>query len=296
MTADHAAARDCPHPRARHQHGTYLAFSKDRCHCPPCTAAYRAHAKRVAYRTATGTHTYVDAGHARRHVQQLLSTLTVGQIQQRSGVNRTTIRVLLGVFPGRPESKRITRTTHAALLAVRPARIGPETSGWVDRSGTQRRLRALIALGWTARHLTRTLHMSTRTMGLLTADTGTAVRASTRTAVAALYDDLALTIPAPSRSTTVAKRIARRNGWVPPLAWDDDTIDDPQATPDLGQQVDEPAWQRVLEDYQDTWDAHVGNIPAAAQRLGVSERDLVRNLTLARRAGHDIAFTYGTAA
>lgn len=290
---DMAIARDCPHPRARHQHGTRLAYQKDGCRCTPCLRAASRQNKLIAYRTHAGTHTYVDAAIARDHVNRLLATLTVGQIEQRSGVHRTAIRVLVGDFPGRPASKRITRTTHAALLAVRPVRVGPETSGLVDRCGTQRRLRALIALGWTARYLTRRLGMSSRTIGTVTADLGAPVRVSTRARVAALYDELALAIPAPSRGTTIARGVARRNGWVPPLAWDDDAIDDPAATPDLGQQGDYPAWERVLEDYQDTWDAHTGNITAAAQRLGVCERGLVRNLTLARQAGHDTAFTYG---
>jgi hypothetical protein len=288
--------QDCPHPRARHQHGTHLAYQKDHCRCEPCLRAASRQHKRIAYRTHAGTHTYVDAAIARDHVQQLLATLTVGQIEQRSGVHRTAIRVLVGDFPGRPASKRITRTTHAALLALRPVRVGPETSGLVDRCGTQRRLRALIALGWTARYLTRRLGMSSRTMGLLTADIGAPVQAATRARVATLYDELALTIPAPSRGTTIARNVARRNGWAPPLAWDDDTIDDPDARPDLGQQTGELAWERVLEDYQDTWDAHAGNIPAAAQRLGISERGLVRNLAIARSAGRDVTFTYARAA
>jgi hypothetical protein len=286
---------DCPHPRAGHRHGTHLAYFKDHCRCAPCTRAGRIHSKRVGYRTLTGTHTYVDATDARTHVEQLLEVLTVGQIEQRSGIHRTAIRVLVGDFPGRPASKRITRTTRDALLAVRTDRVGPEASGLVDRSGTQRRLRALIALGWTARHLTRRLGMSSRTMGMLTADHGTPILASTRAKVAALYDELALIIPAPSRGTTVARGIATRRGWVPPLAWDDDTIDDPDAQPDLGEQTQSQAWERILEDYQDTWDAHVGNISSAAQRLGVSERGLVRNLTIARGAGRDVAWTCGVA-
>ena len=32
--------RDCTCPRARHTHGTYRAYSSDRCRCAPCTMAH----------------------------------------------------------------------------------------------------------------------------------------------------------------------------------------------------------------------------------------------------------------
>lgn len=220
----------CRHPRARHQHGTYLAFVKDGCRCTPCEVAARRHSKQAAYRTATGTSSYVPAGRAREHVAALLATLTVGQIEERSGVHRTAIRVLIGDFPGRPASKRIVRKTEALLLAVRADRLGPETKGLVDATGTARRLRALVALGWPRAHLERHLGISSRTAWLLTAapQAPDMVTVSTREAVRSLYDELSLTIPGPSRAATRARRIAAARGWPPPLAWDDDVIDDPR--------------------------------------------------------------------
>lgn len=223
--------RDCAHPRVAHRHGTYLAYQRDGCRCDPCRLAGSRAAKLSAYRTATGTHSYVDAARARAHVTLLLRTLTVGQVEARSGLDRTAVRLLIGGLPGRPASRRIKRATEAALLAVRGDRVGPEAHGLVDRAGTQRRLRALVALGWTARHLATRLRMSSRTMHQLLADDPARVRASTRARVAALHDELAMTLPPPSRGTTRARRIAARRGWAPPLAWDDDTIDDPAACP-----------------------------------------------------------------
>jgi hypothetical protein len=241
MTVDRTP-KPCPHPRANHQHGTFLAYDKDDCRCWPCLAANSAQGRAERYRTATGTHTYVPADPARTHIQQLLETLTVGQIEQRSGVHRTAIRVLIGDFPGRPASKRITRTTERALLAVEADRVGTEQHGWVDGTGTRRRFRALIALGWPARTLGDRLGFSSRTNWFLTCpdiDDAAPIRASTRTAVRRLYDELSLTKPAPARQVTRARGIATARRWAPPLAWDDDTIDDPAAAPDLGDQVDD---------------------------------------------------------
>ncbi len=229
----HAGRVPCRHPRARHQHGTYLANVKDGCHCPPCERAGRRHSKEGAYRTATGTSSYVPADRARAHVTSLLATLTIGQVEERSGVHRTAIRVLVGDFPGRPASKRITRKTEAALIAVRPARLGPETRGLVDATGTTRRLRALVALGWPRKHLERRLGLSSRTAWLLTAAPRVQdqVTVGTRDAVRALYDELSLSVPGPSRAATRARNLAVARGWPPPLAWDDDVIDEPRARP-----------------------------------------------------------------
>jgi predicted DNA-binding protein (UPF0251 family) len=71
------------------------------------------------------------------------------------------------------------------------------------------------------------------------------VTRSTAARVARLYDLLSMR-PGPS---PIAKRRALAKGWAPPLAWDDDTIDDPRArariapapTPDLAGYIDEIA-------------------------------------------------------
>lgn len=71
-----------------------------------------------------------------------------------------------------------------------------------------------------------------------------------------LYDRLSMT-PAPaSRGATRARNDARRKGWFPPLAWDDDTIDDPVAVPCLLPPVegsdpaaDEWAIQHLMADH-----------------------------------------------
>ena len=257
MTAVDRTPKPCTHPRARHKHGTYLAYKRDGCRCAPCTRAYRRHSKTTEYRTVTGTHSYVPAEPARQHVEQLLEVLTVSQVEQRSGVHRTAIRVLVGDFPGRPASKRIARRTEAALLAVRDDRIGAEQHGLVDGTGTRRRLRALIALGWPAKTLQGRLGGSSRSTWYLTnpeIGESTPVRATTRDAVRALYDELSLTVPPPSRAVTRARGIAAARRWVPPLAWDDEAIDDPAARPsrgvalrrNLGTVFDEVAVERAM--------------------------------------------------
>ena len=245
---------DCTHPRAAHQHGTYLAWAKDGCRCPPCDRAARRHSKGVRHRTITGTHTYVDATPAREHVRSLLEAgLTLGQVESRSGLDRTAIRVLLGTFPGRPTSKRVTRKTQRALLAVKAEHVGAEAGGYVHAAGTRRRLQALIAAGWTGLYLTERLGMSSATIPKITRTNIEApVLASTRAAVIDLYDELSLQVPPAGRGRTRARSLARGRGWAPPLAWDDDTIDHPDAEPYAANDfidkhdVDETAVERVV--------------------------------------------------
>ncbi len=223
----------CPHPRAKHRHGTYLCFQRDKCHCVPCTSAARRHAKLTSYRTATGTHSYVDAEPVRQHVLHLRESLTVGQIESRSGVNRTAIRILVGDWPGKPASKRVTRTTAAALLDVTPVAIAGEEHCLVDAVGTRRRLQALVALGWPAQVLRRRIDVTSSTVWLLINRPRKKawVKASTRADVVKLYEELSCTAPSPSRQASLARRLAFERRWAPPAAWDDDAIDNRHARP-----------------------------------------------------------------
>lgn len=112
----------------------------------------------------------------------------------------------------------------------------------VDATGTRRRLQALACLGWSARMIADRFGMAEVTV----ATWGRAERVSSRTAakVARWYDELSMRIPEP---VTFAERIAvgatrgkaAARGWVPPLAWDDEVIDDPSAEPSMPGVVDE---------------------------------------------------------
>lgn len=97
--------------------------------------------------------------------------------------------------------------------------------------GVTRRLRALVALGYSQNELCRRSGISPSTLSHLIR--GSVDRTSVETArrVTALYDALSMR-PGPS---DYHRNYARRLGWVPPLAWDDDLIDNPQAKPDLGE-------------------------------------------------------------
>lgn len=257
---------DCTHPRANHQHGTYLAYERDKCRCDDCRWAGSRHKKHIRHRTATGTHTYVDAEPLRPHVSRLLEDMNLGQLERRSGVNRTAIKALMGSH-GHQASKRVTRKTRDALLRVRPGTFGDEAGGLVDATGTIRRIQALAAIGWPVKTQCQRLGLSTRTTWKITNHPSRVVTVRIRDAVRDLYNELSMTVPPPSQPTTLAKNHARRKGWPPPLAWDDD-IDHPDATPAEG--WDAPATKDSSLD--EWWHLiHGGDNPArAAQTIGVT--------------------------
>ncbi len=116
----------------------------------------------------------------------------------------------------------------------------------IPAAGTTRRLQGLVALGWTWTALAERLGVTVqRTRQLAWADT---VHRDNAAKVAALFELLSAT-PGGSK---VARTVAARHGWVPPLAWGDD-IDDPAAAPEpadpdtaSGEVVDEVAVDRAL--------------------------------------------------
>jgi transcriptional regulator with XRE-family HTH domain len=115
--------------------------------------------------------------------------------------------------------------------------------GPVAITGTTRRLRALIALGWPQAELARQTGLPTCTISHLVR--GDIDRTSRRNAAVVydLYERLSMT-PGPS---DWQRQRAKEAGWAPPLAWDDDSIDNPDATPHLGENRYVPWIERYLE-------------------------------------------------
>lgn len=95
----------------------------------------------------------------------------------------------------------------------------------VDATGTHRRLRALMAIGWRARDIAPRIGWPSGELD--TIFRRSSVHRDTAARVTAVYDELADT-PGPSDQT---RRRAVRAGWLAPLWWDDDVIDDPAHTP-----------------------------------------------------------------
>lgn len=115
----------------------------------------------------------------------------------------------------------------------------------VPAIGTQRRFRALMRLGWTSQHIGDRIGWTADHVQIILIQRKQ-VNRRTAEKVAAAYDEMCMTL-GPSKIT---RSRAERNGWPPPLAWDD--IDDPAeqpvtvSAPRSHTDVDEAVVERVL--------------------------------------------------
>jgi lambda repressor-like predicted transcriptional regulator len=181
---------------------------------------------------------------------------------------------------------------NAANLAYRRRRdrliAYGQWAGLDPAAGTRRRLQALVFNGWSVRQLAARLGRTQPNLRL-TLHRSERVRPDVAAAVRALYDELWDQAPPERdrferRSVTMARRYARERGWVPPLAWDDDEIDDPAASPADGWERREGVrrWGVLAEDAADLLRA--GEEPGrVAERLGVTRSTLSTVLTRAAR-------------
>lgn len=98
----------------------------------------------------------------------------------------------------------------------------------VDSTGTRRRIQALHAIGWTWAALAPELGITRSGVGLLAGNRNPTSYASTAQRVAEVYERLCMVAPVGSGAKR-ARTNAARQGWLPPLAWDD--IDNPDEKP-----------------------------------------------------------------
>lgn len=250
------------------QHGTRAKYVVDKCRCDDCTEASRVAEAHRRRQRAYGIQSYVDAEPARQHVRNL-GALGMGwkRVARAAGLSPSTVWKL--VYGDRTRfdgpSKRVRPATANAILAVE---LDLADGAIIDCTGTTRRIQALVALGYSQSFLAGRLDIGVGNFGPLSHGTRDVTVATARD-VRALFDELGMTPPTArdrhhQASVTRSRRYAQIAGWVPPLAWDDDTIDDPDAKPNVG----EARKRDLLEDFD--WLIEQGESrDSACQILGV---------------------------
>lgn len=262
------------------KHGTNTAYLSKGCRCDECRASRSKHQKRYMYDRARGVARLVDAQPLRDHVDALYA----------AGMSQWDITLAAGwksrnALADAYRRAKVTPRTMARVLAVQ-APPASRRNGYVDATGSRRRLQALAVMGWPTREIAARLgNLDAQTYVYIANGRTKTIRRRTEQAIAALYDEL-WDQPGPSART---RSIALRKGWLPPLAWDDDAMDDPAAEPHVDGVPRLRARGRrpheLVEDYHDTWDYHLGDLDVAAARLGMSRNALEKNLSRARQAG-----------
>ena len=218
-------------------HGDWHNYSHG-CRCTECRAAWRAYSERHRKDQAYGRRPInrrIPATRAHTHLLTLRAQgMSIKTIAATAGVSFPVIeRVLSGAKVG------IYSTTEAKILAVHgPNLAAMNPNALLDGTGTRRRLQALNVNGWSTNDLGHELGCTGTNIATIMRDPER-VTAATALAVRDLYDRL-WDAPPPARTGKALGarvrmiRAAQARGWAPPLAWDDETIDDPTARPDLG--------------------------------------------------------------
>lgn len=233
--------KPCTHKDAEHRHGTHTCYVLDRCKCGPCTAANSAYeADRVRQQAYGRWNGLVEAEPARRHVQSLMAQgMGLKRIVAVSNVTQGQLWKLLYGKP-RPDgtrtpSRRIRPQTEAKILAVQ---LDLAPGARVDSTGAARRIQALVALGWSQSKIAARLGILRGNFTDL-AQGRRGITVAHDQAVRALYDEWSMKLPPADnhRDKIAANRsrnYAKLRGWLPPLAWDDELLDDPAARPLAG--------------------------------------------------------------
>jgi hypothetical protein len=100
--------------------------------------------------------------------------------------------------------------------------------------GAQRRIQALMALGWTGQDIADAAGFShrNRVRQILVGQKGKPCRwieRRTDAVIRSVYEELSMLVPPMSAVHARTRTMSRRKGWAVPLAWDD--IDDPSEQP-----------------------------------------------------------------
>lgn len=219
--------------------------------------------------------TYIDAQPIREHILALKAAgIGHKRLSRLTGVSHNTIQIIL---TGRPErgtgpNKQVWRRTADKLMAVPIPEIPHHTVAAgvkVPALGTRRRLQALVAFGYSRSDLCRRLGIQVSNGHKLFLEDHDRVLASTARAVEALFNELQMT---PGTSPR-ARNEGQRRGWPLPMAWDEDTIDDPSARADAGDSTPVPFTER----YEELRDLGLSD-QAIAARLGIQPESLARRL------------------
>lgn len=217
-------------------HGNRRAYLGG-CRCRPCTDAQTAYNTRRERLIAYGRwKPYVDAQPAREHVLALVEQgLSWRRTAELAGVAKSTVSSLLFGKSGKKPTAQLRPRTAEAILAVRGGLDARTFGSRVDATGTTRRVQALVANGWSLHRLAAEIDMTPG--NLHSAISRPQVWASTARKVRDLYERLWNAEPpagTPDERGAITRSLnrARAHGWLPPMAWDDEDLDDPTAVPD----------------------------------------------------------------
>ncbi|MFD5137488.1 hypothetical protein ACFWMX_14800 [Streptomyces sp. NPDC058378] len=173
---------------------------------------------------------------------------------------------------------QIAVTTHNKIMKIEQA---ASRGQYIDATGTVRRIRALVANGHSLQDIADgTGSVPNLIQGL---HAGKArIRRFVAERIAQGYQEMAERQGDCGR----ARRRAAREGWAPPAAWDDDTLDDPAASPDWTGHcgTDRGWWMHTSQKLPMCEACKAAHEAWKADHQGLPRRELMSALFLARAA------------
>lgn len=177
---------------------------------------------------------FVPSEPVRAHVRAIQAQgMSYRAIEKALNLPECAFKHLMWGTNGRPPSRKTRTETAEVVLGFWPSADDFPDYARIDPTGTRRRVQALATLGWT--HVYLAGQVGVAPTNFRRAMCQERVTARFARAVHQIYNELWMRAPQEhevSEGMVVRTvRAARRKNWPGPLAWDDDTIDNPQAQP-----------------------------------------------------------------
>lgn len=199
----------------------------------------RAKARHRAYLKEQGRGGMVDASEMQARIRKLhdVHQISFQRIAEKTGVDLANVK---WHYHGRSFSRPsdpLTQCQWRTHNAIMTTPFGPaDVKQDIRATGTQRRLRALIAVGYSQKWLAEATGRSLEHLNHFLRMDAEYVGAEHAAMVEQVYRKYAHTDPAEvgieQRIISYSRTVARKRKFHPPLCWDEDTIDDPAALPE----------------------------------------------------------------
>ena len=184
----------------------------------------------------------VDSEIVREHIARLRAAgMGYRQIAKLAGIGQSTVWDVV--------HRRSTTyaPTARAIMAVNP---DADRGAVMSPVGAGRRVRALIAVGYTETQVAAATQVRECNLWRYERDKAGWIRPETHDRIDAAFQTLSVQPPPTGWVADRARRRAARYGWLPALAWDLETIDDPAAEPIVDAIRRPPKLGGILEDFR----------------------------------------------
>lgn len=194
------------------------------------------------YRTRSTPTGRVDTTKVIAHINRLeKSGVSQSRTAELSGLPQVTV---WSIASG--HRAFVMASTAAKIFSVPVPAAGwqvARANALISPVGSRRRVQALMAIGYPGRVIAEELNVHHRVVAKLSAESQDYVTARVARGVAEVFERLQMT-RGPSE---ISRQRAARKGWHLPLSWDEDSIDNPDAEPQIPDN-NADAW---FDDYQD---------------------------------------------